>query len=290
VTRRGHDRLSTYGISREFSKKEWGQLARQFVSGGLLRQDMDHGSLKLTPKGRAVLKGETYMGAPPAAEHVLRRAAAKDYDVELFERLRAARLGLAREADVPPYVIFHDTALREMAIYYPQSRESLAQIQGVGAAKLERYGDTFLGVIVDYCRERGLAERPKPHAVAPRTNRSPEGGLTRREEVIKLYQRGHGIMEIAEMFAIKPQTVTNHLWESVRNGEAIDPDPLLVASRLSAGERERVLKAFQKLGVETLRPVFNALGESVPWEELHLLRLYYVATAMNATQQKDLRG
>jgi ATP-dependent DNA helicase RecQ len=155
-------------------------------------------------------------------------------------------------------------------------------MQGVGAAKLERYGDTFLHIIVDFCRERRLAERPKPSVAAWRTNRPSEAGLTRREEVTKLYKGGHGIMEIAEMFAIKPQTVTNHLWESVRNGETIDPDPLLVASHLSVEERDRVFRVFQQIGVETLRPAFDALGESVPWEELHLLRLYFVAIAIQS--------
>ncbi len=277
VLRRGHDRLSTYAIGREFTKKEWQQLARQFVSHGLLAQDMDHGSLKLTPKGRAVLKGEAYMGTPPAAEHAVRQAIARDYDVALFERLRAARLELAREADVPPYVIFHDAALREMAIYYPQSLESLAQMQGVGAIKLERYGETFLAIIVDFCGERGLVERSKPSTNPAQQARTSPSGRTRREEVALLYQKGTSVTEIAEMFDVKRQTVIQHLWETIIRGETIDPEPLLFESQLPAAEQERVWSILSELGVEQLRPVYEVLGEAVPYEELHILRAYHVA-------------
>ena len=274
---RHHDRLSTYNIGGEFSKKQWQQLARQFLSAGLLAQDMDHGGLRLTPKGRAVLKGEAFMGAPPAAERVVsRRGIAQDYDVALFERLRQVRLQLAQQANVPPYVIFSDASLRDMAIYYPQSRESFLQVQGVGAVKLERYGDEFLGVIGDYCQEKGLSEKARTADAALPFN-SPPRSSPRREEITNLYRRGHTVGAIAEMFNIKPATVTNYLWESVREGVEIDAEPLLADSKLAPDEQARVLRVFEELGVERLRPVYDALQEAVGYEELHLLRLYVAA-------------
>jgi ATP-dependent DNA helicase RecQ len=280
VLRRGHDRLSTHGIGREYSKKEWQQLARQFVSSGLLVQDMDHGSLKLTLKGRAVLKGETYMGTPPAVERATRHETARDYDVALFERLREGRAKLARAADLPAMFIFSDASLREMAIYYPQSRESFGQMEGVGAAKLERYGEVFLAIIREYCREKGLAEKRKPSISPAQRARATYTGRTRREEVAALYQQGTSAAEIAEIFDVKRQTVFQHLWETVMAGETIDPEPLLTESRLPAAERERVWRVLDELGAEKLRPVYDALGEAVPWEELHLLRLYSVANLL----------
>ncbi|MBP6015612.1 MAG: DNA helicase RecQ [Candidatus Promineofilum sp.] len=162
ILSRRHEELPTYNLGQEFTRSEWQQLARQFVSDRLLLQDMDHGSLKMTPDGRAVLKGETYRGTAPTADRPSRRTAMpQDYDAELFERLRRYRMELAREASVPPYVIFSDAALREMAIYYPHSRDSFVQMQGVGAVKLERYGEAFLRIIRDYCREKGLAQKSK---------------------------------------------------------------------------------------------------------------------------------
>ena len=81
------------------------------------------------------------------------------------------------EAGVPPYVIFHDSALGEMASYYPQSAEALSQMQGVGAVKLARYGDAFLRVIRAYCEVRSIAEKPKVVALT-RTTRVPANGKT----------------------------------------------------------------------------------------------------------------
>ncbi len=278
VTRRSHQKLSTYNIGGEYSRKEWQQLARQFVSSGLLHQDLEHGSLRLTAKGRAVLKGETYMGAPPVADRVAHRAIAKDYDEILFERLRQLRMQLAQQANVPPYIIFSDASLRDMAIYYPQTSEAFVQMQGVGAVKLERYGETFLSVIRTYCREMGLVERVKAAPVA--ITRVASGGHTRREEVLDLYRCGTGVAEIAEMFAIQPKTVINHLWEAVQAGESIGAEPLLPLCTLPAEQQERTLRTFAELGTGALRPVYDALGEAVPWDELHILRLYAVARAL----------
>ncbi len=279
VLSRGHERLSTYNIGGEYSRKEWQQLARQFIQKGLLKQDMEHGSLKLTTRGWEVMRGEAFHGAPPAADRVARPTAAPaDYDAELFAQLRALRAELAAAAGVPPYVIFHDSALGEMASYYPQSAEALSRMQGVGATKLARYGDAFLRVIRAYCEPRGLAEKPKAVPLT-KTTRVPANGKTRRDEVLDLYQSGRGVAEIADIFNIKPATVTNHLWEALKDGATVAPEPLLANCTLPAEQQARVLEAFERLGADFLRPVYDALGEMVGWDELHLLRLYFVASA-----------
>src|SRR5690606_26691302 len=150
---------------------------------------------------------------------------------------------------------------------------------GVGAAKLEHYGGAFLAVIRAYCGERGIGERPKvARPIEPRRAVASRGSF-RRDEVLDLYCHGHGVHEIAERFNVKSQTVTNHLWEAVRAGKSVPAKPLLDASTLPSAEQTRVLAAFRELGVERLRPVYEALGEAVTYEELHLLRVYIVASA-----------
>ena len=291
VLSRGHERLSTYNIGGEYSRKEWQQLARQFIQKGLLHQDMEHGSLKLTAKGWEVMRGEPFHGTPPMADRVARPAAAPvDYDADLFARLRALRTELAAAAGVPPYIIFPDSSLGEMAHYFPQSAETLAQMQGVGAVKLARYGDAFLRVIRAYCQERGIAEKAK--VVAParteRTTRVPANNKTRRDEVIDLYQQGHGVSKIAEIFNVQPKTVINNLWEAAQEGVIISPEPLLADCSLSAEEQARVLDAFERLGADFLRPIYDALDETVGWDQLHLLRLFYVLNALaNGGWQRD---
>ncbi len=157
VTQRGHEALSTFGIGRDRSDREWRAIARQCIALGLLEVDHDaYGALRLTSESRAVLKGtrnvalrawreparSTRRGKAPAAIGELSREAH-----ELFERLRAWRLDAARRHGVPAYVIFHDATLREIARVRPVSLELLRGIPGIGARKLEAYGAEIVGLV-----------------------------------------------------------------------------------------------------------------------------------------------
>jgi ATP-dependent DNA helicase RecQ len=152
----GHDKLSTFGIGRDFGKEEWRSIFRQLVAGGLLRVDVaGHGGLALTEACRAVLRGEQTISlrrdavAKKAASRSRRgtQRLAATADEALFQALRTLRLELARGQGVPPYVIFHDTTLLDMARDRPGSLEELSQFSGVGQAKLDKYGEAFLEVI-----------------------------------------------------------------------------------------------------------------------------------------------
>ncbi len=143
-----------------YSKDEWATIFRQLVHRGYLRIDVaEYSTLKLTTSARAVLTGEeqVVLARPPAprpkAEKApkLSRAATTaletDEQVELFERLRELRRRIAAEESVPAYVVFADAALADMARRAPSTREEFLEVSGVGAAKLERYGDAFLAEI-----------------------------------------------------------------------------------------------------------------------------------------------
>jgi ATP-dependent DNA helicase RecQ len=164
----GHDKLSTYGIGTDFSKKQWLQLSRQFLHKGLLAQDMEFGSLKLTDKGWDVLKGRGEVWGQLAQEHTVERLVEKsqrsdnlNFNRQLFEILRKERKELADSSGVPPYVIFSDKTLVEMATYFPQSRDNLLDIHGVGAVKCDRYGAIFLEIIDLFCRQNDVEEVKK---------------------------------------------------------------------------------------------------------------------------------
>jgi ATP-dependent DNA helicase RecQ len=154
-----HNALSTYGIGSEFSRAEWRSIFRQLVSLGLLAVDIEgHGGLRLGAEARPVLRGERRIELRRDAVRT-RPAAAKGRaavlfddpkDEALFQALRARRLALAKAQGVPPYVIFHDSTLAAMARQRPRRPEQLAGISGVGQAKLERYGEDFLAVIVGH--------------------------------------------------------------------------------------------------------------------------------------------
>jgi ATP-dependent DNA helicase RecQ len=135
VLSRGHDRLSTYNIGGEFSKSDWQYLARQFIQQELLVQDMEHGSLKLTPKAYAVFKGEPFYGTlPDQPRPALTAGPQTDHDRTLFDLLRRKRKELAGVGGVPPYIIFSDRSLTDMAAYFPHSRASFANMYGVRTA------------------------------------------------------------------------------------------------------------------------------------------------------------
>ncbi len=144
------------------SRVEWRSVFRQLVAMGLLVVDVEgHGGLRLGPDCRAVLRGErpVQLRREPKRRRERPAAAAKpaaldrSEDQALFQALRAHRLALAQAQGVPPYVIFHDTALIEMARDKPRHLHQLARVAGVGEVKLDRYGADFLAVIAGHGAE-----------------------------------------------------------------------------------------------------------------------------------------
>jgi ATP-dependent DNA helicase RecQ len=159
--RLGHDRLSVFGVGRDLDPAGWRSVLRQLAALGLVEIDIEgHGGIALAGDCRAVLKGERRVSLrrdpapahPPGRGKTAARPAAMAQDPEteaLFQRLRRWRLEAARAQGVPPYVIFHDATLLAIAQARPRSRHALDGLPGVGAAKLERYGDALLEVIAD---------------------------------------------------------------------------------------------------------------------------------------------
>jgi ATP-dependent DNA helicase RecQ len=158
VSQFGHHRLSTFGIGTELSEMQWRGVFRQLAATGLLSVDLaGHGGLTLTPASRVVLKGEQGVTFRVDAGRQSRKGkpsrAARGHlglglaDDTLWQALREARLNLARQQGVPPYVIFHDATLLEIAAHKPHSLREFAQISGVGEHKLEKYGKLFLEVV-----------------------------------------------------------------------------------------------------------------------------------------------
>ena len=159
-----HDALSTFGIGSEYKATQWRHIIRQLIAQGFLDVDTDgHGAVQLTPAARPLLRGEIdlQLRALPTREKT--RKAAKTTrpaieldaaDQELFEALRLRRLELAREHSVPPYVIFHDSTLRELANRRPVCDDEMRGISGIGEQKLARFGKDFIAVIQAQANER----------------------------------------------------------------------------------------------------------------------------------------
>ncbi len=154
----GHNRLSTYGIGANIPATEWENIIRQLIHLGYLVQDFSRfGALRLSPTARPVLKGETevILGRPRNALETVEKGrkkagGKKDYDQSLFDTLRSLRKQLADAAGVPPFVVFSDATLAEMARNRPADSVQFRQLTGVGEHKLHHYGKAFLGAIAGY--------------------------------------------------------------------------------------------------------------------------------------------
>ena len=170
----GHQRLSTFGIGSDKSEQEWTSILRQLIHHGYLEQDIAHYSvLKLTPAARPLLRGEVQLQlarprikAPvqsPVREQVKKKAPRGadrgSYDEALFQHLRSLRKRLADAQGMPPYIVFGDATLIQMARDKPRDEDELLSITGVGQAKLEKYGEEFLAAIAEYCAGRPEACR-----------------------------------------------------------------------------------------------------------------------------------
>ncbi|MCK8046605.1 DNA helicase RecQ [Shewanella sp. 1CM18E] len=158
VIERGHDKLSTWGIGKEKSHEHWLSVIRQLIHLGLANQDITRGSsVTLNPSARAVLKGEVelLLAEPRIVIQTTKRRntnsrAPLNYDRKLFAQLKLLRRTLAEELDVPPYLVFNDATLAEMAAILPTSPGEMLAVNGVGERKLERFGGEFLDEISDY--------------------------------------------------------------------------------------------------------------------------------------------
>ncbi|NOH99019.1 ATP-dependent DNA helicase RecQ [Vibrio sp. 99-70-13A1] len=158
----GHDKLSTYGIGRDHSHDYWISIFRQLIHKGLLFQNITRNStLQLTEEARPLLRGEMNLElAVPRLDTAVRSAKAdkltsKNYDKKLFAKLRKLRKSIADQDGLPPYVVFSDATLIDMAEVLPTSYGEMLAVNGVGQRKLDKYADPFLDLIQEHITTHG---------------------------------------------------------------------------------------------------------------------------------------
>ncbi len=246
---------------------------------GLLARDERHGSLRLTSQGEAVLGGQAVRISPLEADTSItptpsRKTVVYDYDADLFTVLREKRHELAVAAGLPAFFIFQDRSLQEMATVYPQTETAFANIYGVGQARLKKYAGEFLPIIHDVCVEKGIP-------LAPESPLKRNKLKSRTIEVTHAYNSGESVEELAERMGVTQRTILDHLWRYAQAGRMIRPEGIQGLSTLSPDQQVAALDCFTTLGIDFLRPVFDALEGDVSYDELRLLRLLYVARQTN---------
>jgi ATP-dependent DNA helicase RecQ len=275
----GHDRLSTYGIGRELNKKQWMHLGRQLVQMGYLIQGSEFRTLSLSSKASAALKNRTtIMGQLQEVQERAPKKANKqelEYNHALFALLRARRKELADAAGVPPYVIFADRTLVEMAAYAPQSPERLLDISGVGQAKSRQYGQAFLDILRDYCRKHNLPEKVKE----TKETRRPKDDSGRRYVVVaEAFNAGESVAALMERYHVTAATILDHLARYIEAGHTIRrAEELLALSSASPDQQATAFTAFGELGTALLKPVFDKLNGALNYDELKILRVFFLS-------------
>ncbi|MBU3005130.1 DNA helicase RecQ [Paraglaciecola arctica] len=283
VLQNQHNLLSTYNIGNEFNKKQWMALARQLIQKGFLNQEPQYGGLKLTQKAGEVLKGKVPFFAllqqPVATTSHTSKSFVNSGDQQLVAILKADRKRLADAANLPPYAIFSDRTLNEMAYYFPHTLENLLRIHGVGQAKLDKYGEHFLKLICDYCLENDIQEVANSQTASKTTaSKTSSNANSRSVEIVDAYQKGQSISSLATQFKVKDGTIINHLYRYVLDGHKFAQAQLLLQQTgLSQSNIDSALAAFAEHSHERLKPVFDSLNETVSYDQLHLLRIYYVS-------------
>lgn len=277
IQERGHDTLSVYGIVEDFNDDELKQIMSVLISKGLLQKGGDkYPTLHVSPVGREFLSYRKTITLPhPKVKTVTNKAkniSDLDYDVVLFESLRILRKKIADEKKVPPFVIFGDKTLHEMAFYFPHSAKNLSRIFGVGGEKLRTFGNEFLDVIRDHCQSNGLVEK---EVLGNRGNRNNEIRNVKRKnstyaETKRFVQQKSTLDEIAEQRGVTKSTIINHLEKLQAAGEELDIDYLKPEGK----DVEIIKHAFMKHEGVGLRPVFDELKEEYSFEELKLVRLF----------------
>jgi len=275
IKQQQHDQLPTWGCGKDEPVMYWRRVVDGLIAQDALRADSErYGGLVMTEKGRRIMKSEfpfTMLKMAETKNARTRRATPAtlldlpDVPSELFDRLRAERARLAREAGVPAFVIFNDRTLREMAARQPENAQQMRLISGVGAQKLTAYGEDFLAVVRGW-KTGSVAPAPTAETGIPESKpRVSETGT--HLESLRLLQNGRSIDEISEERQIKLTTVIRHLVQAVEEGHEIDEHRLIEPSR-----KEEIARWFAETGSKSLSAVVQASGGTVGFEEARIVR------------------
>lgn len=272
VLDQGHHQLSTYGIGKDRSVDDWRLLGRSLLHQRLLEETTDgYPVLKLNGASWQVLKGQlsVAIAIPKRPATLASRSAEVEMSSEaslLLPQLRHLRKQLADAQSVPPYVVFPDAALRQMAQQRPQTLTAFAEISGVGSRKLQQYGEAFTQLIRQFCADHGLPQTTiASPVVVPAASPKPLGETHRL--TLQLHQQGLSLEAIAQERHLRPSTIAQHLARLILEGQPVDLDQLVDPERQTA-----IQAAIETAPGPLLGPIREKLGPTYSYEEIRLVR------------------
>jgi ATP-dependent DNA helicase RecQ len=277
IRERNHAGLSVYGIVKDFSDDALREIIRSLFHSGLIRKaDGEYPILELTKIGKDFLKNKETLFLPrpkkEETENKFKISEDHDYDENMFEILRELRRKLATELNVPPFVVFSDVSLREMAYYFPASENDFLNITGVGELKLKNFGKTFLAEINKYVKENNLT--PKEFPKVQQRRKSPEiksGNIRGTYQVtLEFIEKKTPLTEIAKARNLTEGTLVSHLEKITLINDKIDFTYLKPEEKIF----EEIKSSFQKFGTGALNPIFEALKGKYDYATIRLVRIF----------------
>jgi ATP-dependent DNA helicase RecQ len=283
IQERGHHLLSTYGLLKEVEKDAITSHIDQLVDlGALYRAEGKYPTVQLTAAAWPILRGEKDVSffQPKGGKSSSSRSARRQVDgsvaVELstpeqtlFESLRLLRRDIAKEQNVPPYVVFADATLEEMCKVRPGSLAGLLNIRGVGKAKIDAFGERFLQAIREGCLQLSLeldaeaGSRPRTLR-PPRPERSAPRPLTEsRRAAFDLFDQGKSLGEVSEALERAPSTTLQYLVEYIQQRPPDSLDPWVSTERC-----RRIEVLARNHGTDLSKPIFEASGGELSYEEI----------------------
>ncbi|GEO08515.1 DNA helicase RecQ [Segetibacter aerophilus] len=279
--RADHKALSVYGIGKDVSKEEWLHYTKELIDYEyLVQSDGQYPVLQLTEKGRAVLfqKEKVYLSAPVSIEiaHEPEIYQQHSYEKELFENLKLLRNKIAREENVPSYIIFSDSTLLDLATYLPITSSDLLKISGFGAFKAEKYGRAFLEMVQDYCIAYKLQSRinlKQPKRERKQSTSSTERASDTKRVTFEMFKEGKTIAEIAEERNLSAMTIETHLSFYISKQE------LQIDDLVERSKRIAIQKSAEKFGRNSLKVLKESLPEEIGYGDIRM-----VLAAMDANE------
>lgn len=266
-----HRNLKTYGVGADVPKNAWFEYFKDLIAQGFLAQTGDRFPIiTLTDKSTDVLAGKTRVELTKARVREERAKglvpqADMQYEQPLFEQLRQLRSVIAQGENLPPYIIFSDATLIEMATWLPQNEAEMRRMMGVGDLKWQKYGRDFLAEVRKYCAKHALASRAdlkqSSRARKARTRRPDKRSTF--EVSLDMFREGKSVEEIARARDLTVSTVEGHLALFIPMGK-IELEELVPASKI-----DPIRNAIVEHGASgAVGPVKNALGEEYTYGEI----------------------
>jgi len=272
-----HDLLDMFGCGREKDRRFWDMVFRRALINSFIEKDIEqYGVIKIRPEGHRFLENpqpfmlmDDHYYEEADLDAGSRKSGTAAVDEALLSMLKGLRKKVSKRKDMPPFVIFQDPSLEEMAIHYPVDLEEMSHIHGVGAAKAKRYGKEFVELIAQHVEENGI-ERPQDMVVRSVADKSKF-----KVYIIKSIDRKMDLEDIAEAKGMEFEGLIRELEAIVFSGTKINIDYYL-EEVMDEEHQEEVLDYFQEAESDDIEDALEELGEDEYSEDdVRLMRIKF---------------